>query len=724
MNTLRKLIKSILIFLFSFFLVLKMTIILQPTIEPIEFGELQVDSEFSVNCKINYKNLNDLADLVDSGVSPSNAISFLGKENSCGHYWRINGMRGFYIHHYSSLFKEIELTNISFKNFVEILNHQYGMISLIFPFLLANFDIQISMQLFASLTIFFGILLNLLFVFLAYRKGFLNNTEFYGVFVVLIFALALINNQQYLLSPGFNPVRILPINLLSLIILGFSRNKLKLNNKTKIIIFIIALSLSLQFELLIALSILASLVMCLIMKNYSYNKHKIINFQIKNLKVILYMILTSILLKLISLTLIGEASQIFSSSVTETILHKKALFLFASIYSGLWILGGCFCESQTQDKDDNESKLNLISPFLFIPILLFLYPAKFWGSPNHFNLYLMTNIIPFGILTTNLLCFRINLDFFLIKKYIKDNAILKIFSNFLKYKLKSNEKDITSFDLLLLFLRVIIFLITYFFVLISSALLIWRPNSFSIIQVLNAELKLINIKKQNEVPPKVLARPYNRQLWLRNYCSEKYINISSIKLLSCSISNKELSELDVLVSSKDNYKTYIYLSDNSDILSIKEFPKIKSGSAIGSSKGKLAIAFDKKIKTAFVNNFVKLDNFIKYNKKNGIYDPTINNQFLEESLNNLKIKLFEDISFGSDLDDKALIFDRDLPIQTMQLYLYAYNLYRADNNLDTSNNDALETISKVYKYISRIKLLEDRSAEGFNLKGDLTLGQL
>ncbi len=724
MTTLKKIIKSIIIFLFSFFLILKMSIILNPNIEPIEFGELQVAGEFNNNCKINYENFNNLIDLVDSGISPSNAMPVIGNENACGHYWRINGMRGFYIHHYASLFKEVELTEISFKNFVKILNHQYGMVTLIFPFLLENFDIQISMQVFAALTIFFGIILNLLFVFFAYRKGILKKSEFYGVFFVLLFALALINNQQYLLSPGFNPIRILPINLLSLTILGLSRDKLKISISNKIIIFLIALSLSLQFELLITLTIMSSLVICLIMKNYSFIEDKIINFEIKNLKIIVYLLVTSILIKLISLISIGEASQIFSSSITETILHKKSLILFASLYSGLWILAGCFTEFRKVDEDDLENKLNMISPLLFIPIALFLYPAKFWGSPNHFNLYLMANCIPLGILSSNILTFRITTELVLIRKLIKKNLMLKEFLVFLRYKLRVKENELSSLTLLILFIKITVFLITYFVVFISTFLLIWRPNSFSIIQVLNSELKLYDIENSKDISYKVLARPYNRQLWLRQNCSVKYINISSIKMLSCSISSKELTDLEVLVSTKDNKKKFIYLSDNSDILSKKEFPEIKPGSAIGSSKGKLAITKDQKIKKAFVDNFEELNQFFNKNKKNGIDDARITKEFLEKSLNNLKLQLFEDSSFGKDLDDKALIFDKDLLNHTMQLYLYAYNLYRADDNLDASNKDALETISKVYKYISRVKLLEDRSARGFNLNRDVTLGQI
>ena len=134
---LKKLFENIIIFLISVILVLKLSIINSSILEPIEFGELQIDNKYSQTCKIEYEDVKDLSNIGDSGLETAGVISLL-RGDSCGHYWRINGMRGFYIHHYSSLFKEINLERFSFENFSNMINHQYGLITLFFPSILVN----------------------------------------------------------------------------------------------------------------------------------------------------------------------------------------------------------------------------------------------------------------------------------------------------------------------------------------------------------------------------------------------------------------------------------------------------------------------------------------------------------------------------------------------------------------------------------------------------------
>ena len=315
--------------------------------------------------------------------------------DSCGHYWRINGMRGFYIHHYSSLFKEIDIERFSFKNFSKMINHQYGFISLIFPSILVNLNIDMKMQTFASYSLFFGIALNLLIIYIAKIKNILSNTEFINTNIILGFAFSLINSQQFLLSPGFGPIRVLPVNLITLAIIGISRKKINFNIFTWIFLYLVALLMSPQFEILIATSIGIVLFLSFFIKRISLKKEKqFIDENITYFKNIFLVILISIFSKFLSLILVGEDNQIFSSSITESIIHKKAFIIFALIYYGIWTLAGQFTEYQGNNKNI-LNKLNLLTS-MFYSNFSFLYPSKFWGSPNHFVLYSLLLVFHLG----------------------------------------------------------------------------------------------------------------------------------------------------------------------------------------------------------------------------------------------------------------------------------------------------------------------------------------
>ena len=124
------------------------------------------------------------------------------------------------------------------------------------------------------------------------------------------------------------------------------------------------------------------------------------------------------------------ASRILFINSADTTLHKKAFLIYSILYSGLWILFGFHSRSTQFNKENIENKLNLSSPLLTIPILLFLYPAKFWGSPNHFTTYLVANSLGFGILVMNIIKINISNYFesidqykHLINRYIDKNFI-------------------------------------------------------------------------------------------------------------------------------------------------------------------------------------------------------------------------------------------------------------------------------------------------------------
>ena len=722
---LKKLFENLIIFLLSVILVLKLSIINSSILEPIEFGELQIDNKYSETCKIKYEDVKDLSNIGDSGLGTAGIMSLL-RGDSCGHYWRINGMRGFYIHHYSSLFKEIDIERFSFKNFSKMINHQYGFISLIFPSILVNLNIEMKMQTFAAYSLFLGIASNLLIIYIAKIKNILSNTEFINTIIILGFAFSLINSQQFLLSPGFGPIRVLPINLITLAIIGISRKKININIFTWIFLYLVALLMSPQFEILIATSIGIVLFLSFFIKRISLKKEKqLIDKNITYFKNIFLVILISLFSKFLSLILVGEDNQIFSSSITESIIHKKAFIIFALIYYGIWTLGGQFAELSKDNNKNIINKLNLLTPLSFIPIFLFLYPSKFWGSPNHFVLYLMASCIPFGIIAANILTLNINVDVnYLLKRFGQNKNILYI-SNLLSNKFFVSKTKITGFTLLEILIKLSLFLISYLLIFLGSVFLFWRPSGFfSISQVFNSELQLLN-KARKKIPRNVLATPFYRQFWLRRNCEEKYINISAIKMRSCSISNDELKNIKVSVSQNKNINNYIYLSDNADILTKKLFPRIISGSTLGSSDGKLAIIENLKIQETMKQSFYNLDSYISLINTKKESDNLLNNRvFLYKALNDLKKELFDKYDYEEELSEKGLIVDEKLFTQTLQIYLYAYSVWRGDPELSPNNVDVLEAMSKVYKYLWRLQLIENRFNEGYDFLEDVVLGDL
>ena len=71
-----------------------------------------------------------------------------------------------------------------------------------------------------------------------------------------------------------------------------------------------------------------------------------------------------------------------------------------------------------------------------------------------------------------------------------------------------------------------------------------------------------------------------------------------------------------------------------------------------------------------------------------------------------------------------MIVDEKLFTQTLQIYLYAYSLWRSNPILNPKNVTVLEAMSKVYKYLWRLYLIENRSNEGYDLIENVVLGDL
>ena len=191
------------------------------------------------------------------------------------------------------------------QNLAKGINHQYGLISLIFPWIIILSNIKIDIQIYSFISFLIGISLNFLVVYFARKKQIISSEEFSVITILISFAVLLTNINQYLLSPGFSPIRVLPINIFSLILIALSRNKIKINSYITFILFINFLFLSPQFELLIFFGIIFSYFLSLIFFKFEVKTNK--QFFKKQLFIyqkILLILFVSIFIKIISLWII------------------------------------------------------------------------------------------------------------------------------------------------------------------------------------------------------------------------------------------------------------------------------------------------------------------------------------------------------------------------------------------------------------------------------------
>ena len=160
---------------------------------------------------------------------------------------------------------------------------------------------------------------------------------------------------------------------------------------------------------------------------------------------------------------------------------------------------------------------------MIYPSLLFSYSAKFWGSPNHFFLYLLSVVMPMGILVYNIINVRQSNQYRISRsKYFREQ-FYKI-SNFLFFKLtliRSNYKSNKSIDI---FSRLFFVLITYLLLFIGAIHLVLIGT-----KLYSSEIVQFNKAKQN-------IGSDNQRIKIR-FCQTDEIEINSFLINSCSAFN-------------------------------------------------------------------------------------------------------------------------------------------------------------------------------------------
>ena len=134
-----------------------------------------------------------------------------------------------------------------------------------------------------------------------------------------------------------------------------------------------------------------------------------------------------------------------------------------------------------------------------------------------------------------------------------------------------------------------------------------------------------------------------------------------------------------------------------------------------------------KIKLAFEESFNRTAKFYK-EKKSEVSNKFIenNDNFLENNIYQLMNDLFAYSSLSTtniDLKNNTIVIDNNLQDEISQLFVFAYGTWIAyDKNLDSQL--VQEISSKIYKYLWRLYLIENRSNEGYDLIENIVLGDL
>ena len=702
-------INSVLVTILAFLLAFKLTLLTSKAFQPIEIGEFQINSKYSQICEINNQEI-DLLINQRKDFSFKNITQIINsKPYVCNEYWGKNIMRGFYVHHYQSIFKDLDPKNGFLKNLSKGLNHQYGLISIIFPWIISLSKIRINIQVYSLFAFLTGILLNFLVAYFAKTKQILSSQEFSVITILITFTVFITDVNQFLLSPGFSPIRVLPINIFSLVLIALARNKIKINFSIISILILNFLLLSPQFEILIFLGVIFSYFLSLIFeKQESMPNKELFKKQLLNYQKLLLIIFSSILIKILLLWIIGDANLLLYSSTGETSLHKKSLLIFFMIYSGLWIINGINSMSTSENFNDIENKLNLSSPLMIYPSLLFSYSAKFWGSPNHFFLYLLSVVMPMGILVYNIINVRQSNHYRISRSKYFQEQFYKI-TNFLFFKLtliRSNYKSNKSIDI---FSRLFFVLITYLLLFIGAIHLVLIGT-----KIYSSEIVQFNKAKQ-------YLGLDNQQIKSR-FCQTEEIEINSFLINSCSAFNTNLNSQKILLSKSLKFSnSSIYLSDNDSLIQRKNREKLMLGGSFTPLSGKLEIITNPLIRNAFDKSFNKFSS-IKY-LNSEIYSQENFENLFDSLLDSLIDDLFIYDDFEKRYKSQNLVIDKDLMFRAKQLYIYSFALW-SDPNFSIHNAQFQEVTSKLYKYLWRIQLIQKRTKEGLTLIDNIKIDDI
>ena len=293
-------------------LTLKLYLLNIKHLEPIEYGELVVDERVDKCYKILKEN-------------PSlRKIEIIDPD--CHRYIINFRNRGFYLHHLRSFGQSLNKSD--YQNIITkagaVINTQYGAISLL-PSLIAKGAGPMYVQRFGMLNLAVGSIATGLLLIYAHKERLITSVETNISLLITSILILSTNSAQFILSPGFGFLRMLPISATYLAYMSyFERKNRKKTSSFKIYLIMTSIYMltSIQFELIIMMSMMMSITTLVTCKRYLRNKLAIdIRKQVNIMSILVISLVTSIGIKLSYLLISGKFGDIFKSTSGDSIFQ-------------------------------------------------------------------------------------------------------------------------------------------------------------------------------------------------------------------------------------------------------------------------------------------------------------------------------------------------------------------------------------------------------------------
>ena len=378
-------------------LVIKTATIWAPSNRVFEIGE-RPNGALSTKCEIRSpENLEEFASRTDT------------QGRQCNYYWSIHSNRGFYLHHYASLIDGINSHDL--PPIARSIRHQYGIAGRILAEILNIGNLSATPQQYATASLWIGMAGILLLGRVPVKLG-LDLESTYTAFIGLCsLALGSLSINQFLLSPGFTPIRIIPIlgAIISISIISTrGATTITINQHTRhinglVLLTASCLTMSIQFVTMTVIAIMLSWSWRFLSDkriNQLHRDHKSPIRQSSAKELFPPLIVAGVCLAAMCI-LYASSIDTVGGSASDNELHKKP-FLFISI-----LTTSCLMFFGTRRLWQNDKKKRGLlkvfgEPVTYQIILFGTYPALYWGSPNHFYLFMLVAAYPLAVLISNI----------------------------------------------------------------------------------------------------------------------------------------------------------------------------------------------------------------------------------------------------------------------------------------------------------------------------------
>ena len=687
----RKRFTALLMLFIIIILCAKVWLIMQPRNEAVVLGELS-NEKFAPVCRVS---VNELVHV------KSQSMLRTEEENICENYRDKHDLRGFYIHHYASLLEKIPGKGESVWDVItERMKHQYGISGTILASILTLTNTQVTANAYSAISLG-SFLVTPLVLFLSNRVKILRTEELNIALFLTAIILASINIDQYILSPGFIPLRFLPVTLISLVFLytervGFDEDQVKeekLILSVSGLVLLITLFMSIQFALMTLVVTATSIALGYILMDQVSKDSRINGNWVrrqKRLACILLSIATGFLLLGLNVLQSGKINIIFNSS-SDVEPNWLSIIKYAIVYLVFWLTAKSSEKNSIPQKGKFCVAETISSPLATLPIIFYTYPGYFYGSPNHMSLFLLSVLIPYSVIGADFIkLITLTMSEITIKRVSCDNNA-NFSDGLLKDKFKQGKNPRENLDCYLIAIR--------------NQQVIPRciGASIMLIGLLVPVARLLN---QNfGLTPNQLIK-VKTQSYSQKVCNQK-IDIYPIMFKACTspMTKHEISKILIFVKNgfpihiNKTSKADIILSDWASVVSSRYF----SGTEEGLTGGKMMIYKDIRIRRLYEASFSRFQKGRKAIMHSGNYKEKRLRLLIYSEIDVLKngINNIKGVShYAKSLRTKVIGFDINSTDELESLYVSAFLKYDHNGVVDNSPS-LLEIISKLHKYLWR-----------------------